>query len=175
MNKASNSNDDYEMLDDYSEILDRNWSKVVRGKYSHRYPKDRQPVARITSSDGVKYVQMRWFEAQALITPDHKLTAKVTSDIPLGEHRVSLLIQVPANLTSEGAIASEDGEPDVAIKTFEAEASITPDNKLILELDSDLLPGEYQVTLIIEEPTNPPPLEATDKINREEENIKHSS
>lgn len=92
------------MLDDYSEILHKNWSKVVRGKHYHRYPKDKQSVVKIIGSDGVRYVKM--------------LTAQLDSDIP---------------------------------------------------------PGEYQTTLIIEELTNPPTLEATDEINGEEENIEHSA
>ncbi|GAB4208677.1 MAG: hypothetical protein Fur006_67750 [Coleofasciculaceae cyanobacterium] len=162
MNKASKSNDDYEMLDDYSATLDNNWSKVVRGKHYNHYPKDKQPVVKITDSDGIRYVKLRRFETKVIITPSRKLTAQVDFDIPPGEPRVTLLIQEPANFASEVAIANKDGERDVAIKTFKTKAFVTPDNKLTAQVDTDILPGEYQSTLIIEEPTNSPTFSSND-------------
>lgn len=174
MNKVSNSNEDYEMLDDYSELLEKNWSKVVRGKHYHSYPKDKQPVVRITGTDSVRFVKLKQLEVQAVITPDLKLIAQVPLEIPPGEHQVSLLIGEPVNLTSQVAIASEDDNKDVA-KTFEVEAIITPDNKLTAQLNSDITPGEYPATLIIEEPTNQHTLSSTDENHGEEENTEPSS
>ncbi|NMG09211.1 hypothetical protein [Brasilonema sp. UFV-L1] len=66
MNKVSNSQDD-EMLDDYSQMLEKNWSRGVRGKYYNRYPKDRKPIVKITSEEGVRYVTLRWLEAQTTV------------------------------------------------------------------------------------------------------------
>ena len=86
--------------------------------------------------------------------PSRQLTAQVGFDIPPREHWVTLLIQEPANFASEVAIANKDGDRDVAIKTFKTEAFVTPDNKLIAQVDTDIPPGEYQATLIIEEPKN---------------------
>lgn len=152
MNKVSNSNDDDEMLDDYSEILEKNWSRVVRGKYHNRYPKDRKPIVKITGDDGVRYITMRWLEAQGTVTSNSQIITLAPSDILPGEHRVTLLIKEPANLTSEELLPGEDSEQEVTIKTFKAEATVTPDSKLTAQLDSDIAPGEYKVTLIIEEP-----------------------
>ena len=156
MNKVSNSNDDYEMLDDYSEMLEKNWSKVVREKFDSPYPKDREPIVKITGEDGVRYVTMKWQEAQATITVDSQIITLVPSDISLGEHRVTLLIKESANLTCEELIAGVDGEQYFTTKTLKAEAIVTPSGKLTAQVDSDIKPGEYKVTLIIEEPATPP-------------------
>ncbi|NMG09212.1 hypothetical protein [Brasilonema sp. UFV-L1] len=62
-------------------------------------------------------------------------------------------------MISEELISSENNKQEVTIKTFKAEATVTPDGKLTAQLDSDndekIAPGEYKITLIIEEPTTP--------------------
>lgn len=153
MNKLSNSNDD-EMLDDYSEMFERNWSRVVRVKFCDRYSKDRKPIVKITGEDGVRYVTMRWLEAEATITPDSQIIILVTSDISPGEYWVTLLIKEPVHQTYEELIIGEDGEQNLKTKTLKAEAIVT-DGKLTAQIDSDIAPGEYRVTVIIEEPVIP--------------------
>lgn len=161
MNKVSSSNDDYEMLDDYSEMFEKNWSKVVRGKYSDRYPKDRKPIVRITAEDGVRYVTMKWIEAQGTITPDRKLTVLLPSSISPGEYQVTLLIKEPTYLNFEEANISKDTEQYVTIQTIKTQAISTSDGNLTAQVSSDFEPGEYQVTLIIEEPANLPSVDTS--------------
>ncbi|MBW4635115.1 MAG: hypothetical protein KME30_25420 [Iphinoe sp. HA4291-MV1] len=166
MNKVFNSQDD-EMLDDYSEMLEKNWSRAVRGKYYNRYPKDRKPIVKITSEEGVRYVTLRWLEAQATVISNSQIITLVPSDILPGEHLVTLLIKEPVNLISEELIPGEENEQEVTIKTFKAEATVTSDGKLTAQLDTDnydeIAPGEYKVTLIIEEPTTPSPEETSNE------------
>jgi hypothetical protein len=170
MNQVFNSQDDDEMLDDYSEMPEKNWSTVVRGKYYNRYPKDRKPIVKITSEEGVRYVTMRSLEAQATITPNSQIITLVPSDILPGEHRVTLVIKEPANTTSREFVAGEDSKQEVTIKTFKAEATVTPDGKLTAQLDGDnddeIAPGEYKVTLIIEEPATPSTEETSSENDR---------
>jgi hypothetical protein len=49
-------------------------------------------------------------------------------------------------------ITSNDGDRYVTLRTVKVEALVTPDGKLTVQLDGDITPGEYRVTLIIEEP-----------------------
>ncbi|MCL1468094.1 hypothetical protein [Argonema galeatum] len=95
MSELSKQKSDYEMPDDYSEILDGyDLSKAVRGKYSQRYLKDKQKsIVKITSEDGDRYVTMKTIKAKAIVTDDGKLTAEVESDMKPGEYRVTLIIE----------------------------------------------------------------------------------
>lgn len=54
--------------------------------------------------------------------------------------------KIPVNITSN------DGDRYVTLRTVKVEAIVTPDGKLTVQLDGDITPGEYRVTLIIEEP-----------------------
>lgn len=57
--------------------------------------------------------------------------------------------KIPVNITSN------DGDRYVTLRTVKVEAIVTPDGKLTVQLDGDITPGEYRVTLIIEEPATP--------------------
>ncbi|MGI2903414.1 DUF2281 domain-containing protein [Tolypothrix sp. VBCCA 56010] len=57
--------------------------------------------------------------------------------------------KIPVNITSN------DGDRYVTLRTVKVEAIVTPDGKLTVQLDGDIMPGEYRVTLIIEEPATP--------------------
>jgi mRNA-degrading endonuclease RelE of RelBE toxin-antitoxin system len=54
--------------------------------------------------------------------------------------------KIPVNITSN------DGDRYVTLCTVKVEAIVTPDGKLTVQLNGDITPGEYRVTLIIEEP-----------------------
>lgn len=56
------------------------------------------------------------------------------------------------------------------MKWIEAQGILTPDKKLTVLLPSSLSPGEYQVTLIIEEPANLFSVDTSTEISREKEN-----
>lgn len=49
-------------------------------------------------------------------------------------------------------IKTQEGEKNVILHTIKAKAIIDNNKQLKLDLISDLLPGEYEVTIIIEEP-----------------------
>ena len=85
------------MLNDYSEILEKNWSQVVRGKHYHCYPRDRQPVVRITDLDGVRFV---------------KLTAQLDSDITPGDYPAILIIEEPTNQRTLSSTDENNGEEE---------------------------------------------------------------
>jgi nicotinamide riboside kinase len=54
--------------------------------------------------------------------------------------------KIPVNITFN------DGDRYVTLRTVKVKAIVTPDGKLTVQLDGDITPGEYRVTLIIEEP-----------------------
>ena len=160
MNKVSNSSDDFEMLDDYSELFEKNWSKVVRGKHHQR---DRNLNSKISvtirSEDGDRYVYHREIKTQAMITADHQVIAEVSQDIQLGEYQATLLIQEIYNQSDEALITGDNSNRDPQIKTLQVQAMISPDGKLTAPVPSDIIPGNYQVVLIIEELREPTPAE----------------
>ncbi|MGH8000901.1 MAG: hypothetical protein ACREPR_16115 [Brasilonema sp.] len=115
MNKVSNHEDDYEMPDDYSDILEKyDLSKAVRGKYHEAYRsfKGKVPV-KITSTEGDRYVTLRTVKAEATVTPDGKLIAQLDSDshdqIAPGEYKVTLIIEEPT--TPSPQETSSENEP----------------------------------------------------------------
>ena len=107
MNKISNHNDDHEMPDDYSELLDEyDFSKAVRGKYHEKYRsyQGKTPV-NITSADGDRYVTLRTVKVEAI----GKLTVQLDGDITPGEYRVTLIIEEPATLNTEQTSLENEG------------------------------------------------------------------
>ena len=160
MNKVSNSSDDYEMLDDYSELFKKNWSKVVRGKHHQKYRNLNGKISvTIHSEDGDRYVYHREIKTQATITPDGQVIAEVLQDIQPGEYQATLLIQGLYNQSDQDLIADENSKRDRKIKTIKVQSMIAPDGKLTAQVPSDIIPGNYQVVLIIEEPREPTPAE----------------
>lgn len=156
MNKISNSSDDYEMLDDYSELFEKNWSKVVRGKYHQKYRNLNGKISvTIRSEDGDRYVYHQEIKIQAMITADRQVIAEVSPDIQPGEYQATLLIQEIYNQSDEALIIGDNSNRDPQIKTLQVQAMISPDGKLTAQVSSDIIPGNYQVFLIIEEPREP--------------------
>jgi hypothetical protein len=98
MNKVSNTGDDDEMQDDYSELLEGyDFSKAVRGKYHQEYRNFQGKVpVKITSKEGDKYVTLCTLKAEATIAADGKLTAQIPADFAPGEYRITLIIEEPA-------------------------------------------------------------------------------
>jgi hypothetical protein len=103
MNKVSNQNDDYEMPEVHSELIDGyDLSKAVRGKYHDQYRSYQGKIpVKITSADGDRYVTLRTVKAEAIVTPDGKLTVQLDGDITPGEYRVTLIIEEPATSNTE--------------------------------------------------------------------------
>jgi len=156
MNKVFNSSDDDEMLDDYSELFEKNWSKVVRGKHHQKYRNLNGKISvTIHSEDGDRYVYHREIKTQAMITADGKVIAEVSPDIQLGKYQATLLIQEIYNQSDQDLIANENSKRDQQIKTIKVQAMIAPDGKLTAQVPSEIIPGNYQVVLIIEEPREP--------------------
>jgi len=156
MNKVSNSSDDDEMLDDYSELFEKNWSKVVRGKHHQKYRNLNGKISvTIHSEDGDRYVYHREIKTQAMITADGKVIAEVSPDIQPGEYQATLLIQEIYNQSDQDLIADENSKRDQQIKTLQFQAMIALYGKLTAQVPSEIIPGNYQVFLIIEEPREP--------------------
>ncbi|WP_449420224.1 hypothetical protein [Phormidium nigroviride] len=160
MNKVSNSSDDYEMLDDYSELFEKNWSKVVRGKHHPKYRNLNGKISvTIRSEDGDRYVYHREIKTQAMITADGKVIAEVLQDVQPGEYQATLLIQKIYNQSDEALITGENSNIDPQIKTLQVQAMIEPEGKLTAQVPSEIITGNYQVFIIIEEPREPTPAE----------------
>ena len=160
MNKVSNSSDDDEMLNDYSELFEKNWSKVVRGKHHPKYRNLNGKISvTIHSEDGDKYAYHRELKTQAMITADRQVIAEVSPDIQPGEYQATLLIQERYNQIDEALITGDNSNRDPQIKTLQVQAMISPDGKLTATVPSDIIPGKYQVFFIIEEPREPSPAE----------------
>lgn len=48
-------------------------------------------------------------------------------------------------------IETDRGDFDVQIKTFEVRAIVDPNGKVTIQLPPDITPGEYQMTLLIQD------------------------
>lgn len=156
MNKVSNSADDDEMLDDYSELFAKNRSKVVRGKNHQKYRNLNGKISvTIRSKDGERYVYHQEIKTQALITADRHVIAEISPDIQPGEYQATLLIQERYKPSDEDLIADKNSNRDPQIKTLQFQAMITSDGKLTAQVPSEIIPGNYQIFLIIEEPREP--------------------
>ncbi|MGK7874019.1 MAG: hypothetical protein AB4426_12115 [Xenococcaceae cyanobacterium] len=90
------------MLSDYSEILEGyDLSKTARGRYSHPSPQQREPIVKIPSDNGVRYVTMKTIEVEAIVTPDGQLTVEIHSDLKPGKYRAALILEAPVNLSEK--------------------------------------------------------------------------
>ncbi|MDB9514373.1 hypothetical protein PN499_24535 [Kamptonema animale CS-326] len=160
MNKAINPIDEYEMPDDYSELLaGYDFSKVVRGKYRQSHPNRQKPLVKITEKDGDRYVTISRIEGKGIITPDGNLQVQFLSDVPPGNRSVILTIQKIDDSNNDSLISHQNRNKEGTITTIEASAMITPDGKLTTQVSSEIIPGNYQVFLRIEEPREPTPAE----------------
>lgn len=65
-------------------------------------------------------------------------------------------------------IRAKDGDRNVTMKTIETKALVTSDGKLIVQVPSDITPGEHRVVLIIEENTTLPTAETLSEIDNAE-------
>ena len=103
MNNISSQNDDHEMPEVHSELLEGyDFSKAVRGKYHEEYRSYQGKIpVNITSNDGDRYVTLRTVKVEAIVTPDGKLTVQLDGDITPGEYRVTLIIEEPATRNTE--------------------------------------------------------------------------
>ncbi|MDF0555575.1 hypothetical protein [Kamptonema sp. UHCC 0994] len=156
MNKAINPIDDYEMPDDYSELLaEYDFSKVVRDKSRQSRPNGQKPLVKITGKDGDRYVTISRIEGKGIITPDGNLQVQFSSEISPGNRRVILTIKKTDDSNNDSSISHKNRNKERIITTIEASAMITSDRKLTTQVSSEIIPGNYQVFLRIEEPREP--------------------
>jgi hypothetical protein len=153
MNKAINLIDDYEMPDDYSELLaGYDFSKVVRGKSRQSHPNRQKPLVKITGKDGDRYVTISRIEGKGIITTDGNLQVQFLSNVPPGNRSVILTIKKIDDSNNDSSISDQNRKKEETITTIEASAMITSDGKLTTQVSSEMIPGNYQVFLRIEEP-----------------------
>lgn len=101
MNK--NSKNDFEMLDDYADILETsNLSHAVRGKYYQRYQnlQGKIPVT-IKTQEGDRHIILHTIKAKAKIEANGKLVADIASNLSPGEYQITIMIEEPQKSTHE--------------------------------------------------------------------------
>jgi len=144
------------MLDDYSEILaGYDFSKVVRGNSRQSRPNGQKPLVKITGKDGDRYVTISKIEGKGIITPDGNLKVQFLSDIPPGNRRVIMTIKKIDDSNKDNSISHQNRNKEGTITTIEASAMITSDGKLTTQVSSEMIPGNYQIFLRIEEAREP--------------------
>lgn len=108
----------------------------------------------------------RIYEKTKDMTPEEKLAYWSRRDEEFRQRRLARQ-QLKGETNGADAIAKlleewdaseneEDGDRDVTLRRVKAEAAIAPDGRLTAQLPSDFAPGQYRVTLIIEEPRTQP-------------------
>lgn len=94
MNKTTNSNlDNYEMLDDYSEVLtDSHLQKAVRGKYNKSTNSSRIKIMR---ENAEKNVRMETIKVEATANNQSELKVHIPSNLAEGKYKAILILEIP--------------------------------------------------------------------------------
>lgn len=94
MNKTTNSNvDNYEMLDDYSEVLtDSHLQKAITGKYSKS---NNSSIVKIMGENGDKNVNMESIKVEATVNDKSELNVRIPSNLPEGKYKAVLIVEIP--------------------------------------------------------------------------------